>query len=137
SARAELRGDAAALPAPHGRPCPGSRRAVPRCPGRTRPDRRRGRHHAVRARSGGGGPAASGGGGREPRRAVPQYAERPDARRAPRPAVRRALGSAAMPGPLEGRVAAVTGASSGIVEATAAALAAAGASVAIGALSAD
>ena len=42
-----------------------------------------------------------------------------------------------MPGPLEGRVAAVTGASSGIGEATAAALAAAGASVAIGARRAD
>ena len=42
-----------------------------------------------------------------------------------------------MPGPLEGRVAAVTGASSGIGEATARALSAAGASVALGARRAD
>src|SRR5919107_4641816 len=42
-----------------------------------------------------------------------------------------------MPGPLEGRVAAVTGASSGIGEATARALSEAGASVAIGARRAD
>jgi NADP-dependent 3-hydroxy acid dehydrogenase YdfG len=42
-----------------------------------------------------------------------------------------------MPGPLEGRVAAVTGASSGIGEATARALSAAGASVALGARRTD
>jgi NADP-dependent 3-hydroxy acid dehydrogenase YdfG len=42
-----------------------------------------------------------------------------------------------MPGPLEGRVAAVTGASSGIGEATARALSSAGASVALGARRAD
>jgi clavulanate-9-aldehyde reductase len=42
-----------------------------------------------------------------------------------------------MPGPLEGRVAAVTGASSGIGEATARALSAAGASVALGARRAE
>ena len=42
-----------------------------------------------------------------------------------------------MPGPLEGRVAAVTGASSGIGEATALALAGAGAAVALGARRAD
>src|SRR5215208_8334797 len=42
-----------------------------------------------------------------------------------------------MPGPLEGRVAAVTGASSGIGEATARALSAAGASIALGARRAD
>jgi NADP-dependent 3-hydroxy acid dehydrogenase YdfG len=42
-----------------------------------------------------------------------------------------------MPGPLEGRVAAVTGASSGIGEATARVLSAAGASVALGARRAD
>ena len=42
-----------------------------------------------------------------------------------------------MPGPLEGRVAAVTGASSGIGEASARALSAAGASVALGARRAD
>ena len=42
-----------------------------------------------------------------------------------------------MLGPLEGRVAAVTGASSGIGEATARALSAAGASVALGARRAD
>ena len=42
-----------------------------------------------------------------------------------------------MPGPLEGRVAAVTGASSGIGEATARALSDAGASVALGARRVD
>jgi NADP-dependent 3-hydroxy acid dehydrogenase YdfG len=42
-----------------------------------------------------------------------------------------------MPGPLEGRVAAITGASAGIGEATAVALAAAGASVALGARRTD
>ena len=47
------------------------------------------------------------------------------------------LGSSRMAGPLEGRVAAVTGASSGIGEATARALSAAGASVALGARRTD
>ncbi len=42
-----------------------------------------------------------------------------------------------MPGPLDGRVAAITGASSGIGEATALALAGAGAAVALGARRAD